>query len=112
MKNRMSNKILYALYGALAGLFFPIVATVLHARLHQTPLSLHTVIQQQKTEDLFWIIDMAPCVLGILAATTIRNFFARIAAIPLVKNDQNTKIWGYSNVVKIITNRYCAKFWI
>ena len=36
--------------------------------------------------------------------------FVRIATIPLVKYDQNTKIWGYSNAVKIITNPYYAKF--
>ena len=73
MKSRVSNQVLYALYGAVAGLFFPFAATLLHAWLKHAPLSLHTIAEQQRTEDLFWIIDMAPLVLGTLAAYIGKN---------------------------------------
>jgi hypothetical protein len=40
------------------------------------------------------------------------KLFVRIAYIPLIKNDQNTKIWGYSNKVNIIINPNYTKFHI
>ncbi len=80
MEQGMSNKVLYASYGALAGFFFPVAATFLHAWLTHTPLSLQFILQEQKSNDLFWVIDMAPLVLGIFAAYIgkTRDFYENI----------------------------------
>jgi len=57
----------YALYGALFGLAFPIIATLFDAYMRDLGLGMAGLIEAQKTQPLHWIIDTAPIFLGIFA---------------------------------------------
>ena len=48
------------LYGALYGLLFPLIATVLEALLQFGSLSWAALISVQRLDPLLWIIDSAP----------------------------------------------------
>jgi PAS domain S-box-containing protein len=71
----------YAAYGALFGLFFPIVATALDIYLRGQPLNFETIVQVQRLQPLHWVIDTAPLVLGVFAslAGIRQDRFAQIA---------------------------------
>jgi len=56
----------FTLYGALFGLLFPIIATLIEA-LQIGELSLATMLTVQTTDPLLWIIDSAPLFLGLFA---------------------------------------------
>ncbi len=56
----------YTLYGALFGLAFPLVATILEA-LFQGPLDWSSLWAAQQAQPLLWIIDSAPLILALFA---------------------------------------------
>jgi putative methionine-R-sulfoxide reductase with GAF domain len=58
----------YALYGAVVGVIFPAVATVIDIWVRGMPLDLISVLIVQVTQPLHWIIDSAPLVLGVTGA--------------------------------------------
>jgi serine phosphatase RsbU (regulator of sigma subunit) len=57
----------YALYGALFGCAFPIVATLFDAYMRNLGLGMAGFIEAQKTQPLHWIIDSAPIVIGFFS---------------------------------------------
>lgn len=57
----------FTLYGALFGLLFPVIATVLEALLQFGSLSWSALLSVQRLDPLLWIIDSAPFWLGIFA---------------------------------------------
>jgi two-component system, sensor histidine kinase and response regulator len=58
----------YAMYGALFGAGFPVVATLLDVIVRGLPLTLSGIIEAQATQPLHWIIDSAPVVLALFTA--------------------------------------------
>lgn len=60
-------RVQYAIYGALFGLAFPLVATLFDAYMRDLGLGLAGFCAAQKTQPLHWIIDTAPIFLGIFA---------------------------------------------
>lgn len=58
----------YALSGAIFGLLFPVIATVIRLQVLGLPFNLSTVESVQATDPLLWIIDSAPLFLGLFAA--------------------------------------------
>jgi GAF domain-containing protein len=67
------NTIRYALAGAVFGLAFPIVATVIMLASRTIAPSLRAVLQLHFNEPLLWIIDTAPLFLAIFAALAGRR---------------------------------------
>ena len=63
-----SQRSLYALYGALFGLSFPVLASVLECYLQYHSYYLSDFIAVQKGSPLLWIIDTAPFFLGVFAS--------------------------------------------
>jgi diguanylate cyclase (GGDEF)-like protein/PAS domain S-box-containing protein len=63
----------YALYGALIGLLFPLVAMAVEAVIRGMPLSLLSFGQLQTSSPLFWMIDGAPVLLSLVASLAGRQ---------------------------------------
>lgn len=63
-----TQKLVYALYGALFGLCFPVFATVLECYLRYQSFSLSNIENAQANSPLLWIIDSAPLFLGLFAS--------------------------------------------
>lgn len=57
----------YTLAGALFGLLFPIIATLIRIANSNLPFELWSVVTVQVTDSLLWIIDTAPFFLGLFA---------------------------------------------
>lgn len=57
----------YLILGALFGLCFPVVATILDLYAHGFDLSYYNIILIQGSDTLHWIIDTAPIFLGFFA---------------------------------------------
>lgn len=57
----------FTLYGAIFGLLFPVIATLLQAFLKHGNFSMESMIDVQFTDPLLWIIDSAPFWLGLFA---------------------------------------------
>lgn len=57
----------FTLYGAVFGLLFPIIATVIQAYTHYGVLTWDAIVGVQRTDPLLWIIDSAPFFLGLFA---------------------------------------------
>jgi GAF domain-containing protein len=57
----------YTLAGALFGLMFPIIATLMRIANSNLPFKLSSVVTVQVTDSLLWIIDTAPFFLGLFA---------------------------------------------
>ncbi len=55
----------HALAGALFGMAFPLIASILQVRLEGLPLSLASFLHVQQSFKLLWIIDLAPPVLAV-----------------------------------------------
>ena len=64
----LSSTLQYAVYGALFGLMFPVVATLGDLTMQRLPLTLHSLVQVQKGTPLHWMIDTAPFFLGLFAS--------------------------------------------
>ncbi len=60
-------RLIYALYGALFGLAFPVIATLFDAFIRDMGYGLGALIEVQKTQPLHWIIDTAPIFLGLFS---------------------------------------------
>jgi len=58
----------YGLYGVAFGAVFPIVATLLAVGLSGSGFSAGSFLEAQATQQLLWIIDFAPLVLGLAGA--------------------------------------------
>jgi hypothetical protein len=65
---RRTSTLLYALGGLSIGLLFPIVATLVEMAAQNLPVGIASATSLQRTNQLLWIIDTAPLVLGLLAA--------------------------------------------
>ena len=63
----MNNRLKYTLYGALFGVCFPLVATLLDAYVQGVPFSAAQLLRVQAAQPLHWIIDTAPFFLGFFA---------------------------------------------
>lgn len=57
----------YTLSGALFGLLFPVVATLIRIANFNLPYELSSVVTVQSSDSLLWIIDTAPFFLGLFA---------------------------------------------
>lgn len=57
----------YAVYGALFGFAFPIVATLFDAYMRDLGMGMAGIMEAQRTQPLHWIIDTAPIFLGLFA---------------------------------------------
>ena len=63
----------YALYGALFGLAFPVVATIADALFQGLAVTPSNLIAVQARQPLHWIINTAPFFLGLFAALAGRR---------------------------------------
>jgi len=83
LKSRMT------LLGFLIGLLFPLSAAPMYLFLHKIPVSLVTIYEAELHEPLFWMINMAPFVIGLLAfiASLQENRYRQL-------NEQLEKIVG------------------
>lgn len=63
----------YALTGAVFGLAFPILATLLRVSNSGMPFQVSSLIKAQSADSLLWIIDTAPLFLGLFAAIAGRR---------------------------------------
>src|SRR5687767_15708146 len=57
----------YTLAGALFGLLFPVVATLIRIANFNLPYDLSSAVAVQTSDSLLWIIDTAPFFLGLFA---------------------------------------------
>ena len=70
MSSGLSTKdarVQYAIYGALFGFAFPVIATLFDALMRDMGFGLSSLIEVQRTQPLHWIIDTAPLFLGFFA---------------------------------------------
>ena len=58
---------IYALYGVLFGLLFPIGSTIVRILDAGLSISLSNIIAIQSTDKLLWVINTAPIILGLFA---------------------------------------------
>ena len=58
----------YAIYGAILGILFPLIGTIIDCGNRFGPCNLENFILSQASNSLLWIIDTAPLFLGLLAA--------------------------------------------
>ncbi|MBM3144684.1 MAG: GAF domain-containing protein [Chloroflexi bacterium] len=65
---KFKNTFRYALVGALFGLLFPMIATIIDTLHHGLSLSLEDFVAVQTVNPLHWIIDTAPFFLGAFAS--------------------------------------------
>jgi len=65
--NSQKNAHTYLVVGLLFGLLFPIVATSTDLYVQGLSISIAHILFVQTQQPLHWIIDLAPCVLGIIA---------------------------------------------
>jgi GAF domain-containing protein len=70
---RWSETQKYALAGAIFGLLFPVIATILRLQLLGMPFNPSNVANVQSSDPLLWIIDSAPLFLGLFAALAGRR---------------------------------------
>lgn len=63
-----SEQSLYALYGALFGLCFPVFGSMFESYMLYNRISWELVLTCQRESELLWIIDSAPLFLGIFAS--------------------------------------------
>lgn len=63
----------YALYGALFGVCFPVIGTVIEAATQGHGFSLAGLVRAQSSSPLLWIVDTAPFFLGVFASIAGRR---------------------------------------
>src|SRR3990172_7530021 len=61
-----STKTKWTIFGILFGSLFPIIGTLLKMQLLNIPFTWMGALQAQTAEQLLWIVDLAPLVLGIV----------------------------------------------
>lgn len=57
----------YALIGVLFGVCFPVIATLFELWKQSTPRTWNNITELHRTNQLLWIINMAPLYLGLVA---------------------------------------------
>lgn len=67
-KKGVSEIVKYSLYGAVFGLFFPFIGTLIQSYAVFQDVQFSHLIEIQKTSPLIWIIDSAPFFLGLFAS--------------------------------------------
>jgi len=60
-------RVQYALFGALFGLCFPVIATIFDVLVQGNNLSWLNIVEAQRVQPLHWVIDSAPLFLGLFA---------------------------------------------
>jgi two-component system sensor histidine kinase/response regulator len=68
-----SEQNVYALYGALFGIAFPIIGTLIEANARFDSISWQAILMAQRESHLLWIINSAPLFLGFFASLAGRN---------------------------------------
>jgi hypothetical protein len=63
----MTQKNRYTIFGALFGLLFPIISTLLDLYAQQLSFGVQNILQVQSVQPLHWIINTAPFFLGVFA---------------------------------------------
>ncbi|MBT4853369.1 MAG: hypothetical protein HON38_01360, partial [Halieaceae bacterium] len=63
----MTQKNRYTIFGALFGLLFPIISTLLDLYAQQLSFNVQNILQVQSVQPLHWIINTAPFFLGVFA---------------------------------------------
>lgn len=66
-RKKTDVRLVYAIYGALFGLMFPVIATLFDAFMRDMGFGISSLIETQKTQPLHWIIDSAPIFLGFFS---------------------------------------------
>ncbi len=66
-ESRQTETQKYTLAGALFGLLFPVVATLIRIAHFNLPYNLSSIVTVQSSDSLLWIIDTAPFFLGLFA---------------------------------------------
>ncbi len=67
-RRKTTNQQLYALYGALFGLCFPVFGSMFESYIIYDQVSWNYLLTCQRESELLWIIDTAPFFLGIFAS--------------------------------------------
>jgi GAF domain-containing protein len=73
MRRKLSATLRYGLTGALLGLLFPVVATILDALIRELPLTAGGLLFVQQSNPLHWVVDTVPLFLGLSAALAGRR---------------------------------------
>ena len=98
MKNN-KNRIKYAIYGAIFGISFPIIGSIVQCWDLHMEISFQNLALIQETSPLIWIIDTAPFFLGLFAS------FAGAQIDKLnVKNDELLYRFNEMNKLKVIAD--------
>lgn len=112
MKSVKRNTIIrFFIYGFLIGLFFPVIAIVIVSRDQEALFSIDQVVFLHESSILFYIIDLAPFVIGILF-TIIGKFYVTrrdyvIDVVRLERNiSTNSEETGQKNLIKRIRKYY------
>ncbi|MBP7279956.1 MAG: serine/threonine-protein phosphatase [Leptospiraceae bacterium] len=98
--NWKSTKNRFTLYGALFGLLFPVLSTIIETWLRYKSVSFDTILLSQMSNPLLWVIDSAPFFLGLFAR--IAGFKQEIAEktnIELHKTNIRLKLENERRVV-------------
>ena len=64
----LSTARLYAIFGTLFGILLPVIATQARLALSALPLTLSNILEAQRADPVLWVMDLAPLVLGGVAA--------------------------------------------
>lgn len=69
MRTKVTTTVIrYAVYGALFGVIFPVLATLIDVWVRALPLNIFSILFVQVSQPLHWIIDCAPLILGFTGA--------------------------------------------
>lgn len=66
-KRSTDVRLVYAIYGALFGFMFPVIATLFDAYMRDLGLGISGLLEAQRTQPLHWIINTAPIFLGFFS---------------------------------------------
>ena len=66
-RQKTDVRVVYAIYGAIFGFMFPVIATLFDAYMRDLGFGIDGLIAAQKTQPLHWIIDTAPIFLGLFS---------------------------------------------
>lgn len=101
-RKKTDVRLVYAFYGALFGLCFPIVATLFDAFIRDAGFGITDLIEVQKTQPLHWIINTAPiflgffsCLAGIKQKEVVEmneNLEQKVEQRTLMLNEQNEEL--------------------
>ncbi|MDP8229121.1 MAG: PAS domain S-box protein [Candidatus Electryoneaceae bacterium] len=102
----------YAIYGALFGLSFPIIGTVLIIITHNLPLSFAGIISAQSfAAPLLYIIDTAPFFLGLFALVAGRHQDALKESAKDTRLAQDTITDSAQDAIIMMDHEGIISFW-